>query len=97
MSWSGYLTAQYNDAEAAIAALAVSPDSTAPEQREQVQAAKEAALALVKSATIVNDGSEDVTIAISGHANPDHRPATGYANDTVTVAVSQVSRTQADA
>lgn len=97
MSWSGYATAQYPDAEDAIANLAVSPDSTAPEQVEQVNAAKAAATELVKSGVVVNDPSQDVTISISGHANPGHKVTPGYGNDLVTVSISQVARTSADA
>lgn len=97
MSWSGTVTAQFSEAETAIGSVAVSPDSTAPEQIEQVAAAKDAAVALLKSQVVVNDAGQDVTISISGHSNPGHKPAAGYANDAITVSLYQVTRQTSDA
>lgn len=94
MSWSGSTTTRYDTAEQAINDLAVNPDSDAPDQAEQVQAAKDAAVALVKSGAVVNDSGQDVTVTISGHANAGHKPAAGYANDALTVSVVQVTRAE---
>lgn len=94
MSWSGYGTFRYDNAEQGIADIAVSPDSDNPDQIEQVKAAKEAILALVKSSAVVNDVSQDVAVSLTGHANPGHKPTTGYANDMITVTLSQVTRSE---
>lgn len=97
MSWSASGVFQYQDAEAGINAMAPSPDSTAVEQVEQVGAAKEAAIAIVKSGFVVNDPSQDVSVSIGGHANPGHKAAPGYGNDCISVYVMQVTRQTADA
>jgi nicotinamide mononucleotide (NMN) deamidase PncC len=97
MSWSGSASARYDEAEAAIGALAVSPDSDAPEQVAQVDAAKAAAVEIVKSGVVVNDASQDVAISISGHATPDSKPVQGSGLPIIAVSVYQVQRTAADA
>lgn len=95
MSWSGYMTARYDDAEAALEAIAVSPDSDAPEQVAQVAAAKASALSLIKSNVVVSDPSEDVSVSITGHASA--TIPTSAATNTVSVVVSQVVRQTVDA
>jgi hypothetical protein len=49
-------------------------------------------VALIKSGQVVNDPEQDVTITIGGHSNPGHKPTAGYANDMVSVYISQVTR-----
>ena len=97
MSWSLSVNAQYADAVDAITNAAASPDTDKPEQVEQVQAGKDAAIALIKSLTVVNDAEQDVGVSISGHANPAHKPAAGYGNDCIYVSISQVTRQAGDA
>lgn len=97
MSWSGSVLAQFDEAEDAINAVAVSPDSDAPDQVAQVAAAKVAAVSLIKSGAVVVGSDQDVSIYISGHANPGHLPTAGYANDSLQVSITQVTRSTADA
>lgn len=58
------------------------------EASEALGAAKEAAKAL---ATVVVPGGEPASVSISGHANPGHKPAEGWANDFVAVTVTQAT------
>ena len=59
-----------------------------PEAGDQFDAALVAALALLSSGAV---GGPDRAfyVTLSGHANPDHAPRSGWANDAVTVALSQ--------
>lgn len=57
-----------------------------PEMEAQLQAACEAFLAIARSGVV---GSGPITGTLSGHANPDHEPRTGWANDMVMVTVHQ--------
>lgn len=95
MSWSITFEAQHGDwraaADAAIAAMADDPqgDGTGNEVREQVGVAREALSTLVHSG-FVGDALVRLRVSLSGHANPGHSPRDGYANDTISVSVSQV-------
>lgn len=60
-------------------------DNVEAEQRQQFEAAVQAAKAL---AEVVGRPGDEVIVTISGHANPDHAPRPGWANETVTVSVS---------
>lgn len=55
---------------------------------EAVTAAKKAAKTLIDSGVVGTD--TPVRVSLSGHANPDHEPADGWANDFVTVSVYQL-------
>ncbi|HEV8653286.1 MAG TPA: hypothetical protein VG276_28805 [Actinomycetes bacterium] len=59
---------------------------TAQEVAEQVQAATSAAGQLLSGLGVV----EEVTVNLSGHANPGHQPRPGWAPDQVTVTVNAV-------
>jgi len=54
------------------------------EQREQFEAAVEAAKALAK---VVGRAGDAVMISVSGHANPGHGPREGWAHEMITVRV----------
>jgi hypothetical protein len=54
---------------------------------EQLDAARVVALTLMESGTVGKD--KTFRVALSGHANPDHEPASGWANDCITVNVYQ--------
>lgn len=56
--------------------------------REQFQLAKGIANNLIASG-VVGKGSKEFIVTLSGHANPGHEPRAGYANDAITVTVSQ--------
>jgi hypothetical protein len=63
-------------------------DHDEPHVREQIDAAREAARALIASGAIGKKGIE-FSVNLSGHANPEHKPAPNYANDTVTINIYQ--------
>lgn len=55
---------------------------------EQLNVARASAKAIMESGAVgVKDG--DYHVSLNGHANPEHRPATGWANDCIGVHVSQ--------
>lgn len=56
------------------------------EVAEQVRAAIEAAVGVAPAV-----GGDKVTVTIAGHANPNHEPREGWANDEVTVTVRQLA------
>lgn len=58
--------------------------------KEQVEMAIESAVSIIASGAVGND-EKDFTVSISGHANENHEPASGWANDTITVSVTQKS------
>jgi Zn-dependent membrane protease YugP len=59
--------------------------------KDQVGAAKAAAKAILDSGCVGDCDSEAFAVGLSGHANPEHKPAAGSTNDTVSVSVSQVN------
>lgn len=66
-----------------------SPTGTANDPtNDQAAAARAAAQAIIDSGA-VGDESRDFVISISGHVNPEHAPTPGYANDCVTINISQ--------
>lgn len=52
-----------------------------------LHAAKKAAVELVRSGAV---GWEPVIVMLNGHANPDNKKTEGWANDTITVSVTQI-------
>jgi hypothetical protein len=66
------------------------------EGNEQLAAAKAAAKSLIESGAAGSTGGDGSTgvkfqTRLNGHANPNHVPQANFANDTITVSVSQVS------
>jgi len=60
-------------------------DEVRVEQRAQLDAAIEAARSLAK---VVGRPTDRVVVTMSGHANPDHAPRSGWANECITVSVT---------
>jgi hypothetical protein len=56
---------------------------------EQFERAKTSVRDIIFSG-VVGDPAGKYTFSISGHANPEHKPASGWANDALTVMVNQV-------
>lgn len=96
MSYSVYTVTDGAGIDAAIDALVISYDHL-PEADAQLAAAKEAAKAIVKSGTVGDPASVIFQVSISGHANPNHAPASGYANDAANVSVSQTNQAALEA
>jgi hypothetical protein len=65
-------------------------DASTPEENDQVEAAHKAAEAIIASGSAGAEG-KDFFISLSGHTNPNHEPRPGYANDCISVTVSQKS------
>lgn len=55
---------------------------------DQLQEARAAAESIITSRCVA-DESKDVMVTLFGHANAQHEPAQGWANDCVTVTVTQ--------
>lgn len=63
----------------------VQEDAVKPAVQDHVDAA---AWAAAQMATVMQPGDEDaVRVNVSGHANPDHAPREGHANEFLTVTV----------
>lgn len=59
------------------------------EPREQFEKARELAATLIESGVVGDPANHTFRVSLSGHANPAHVPAEGYANDLVSISVSQ--------
>lgn len=59
-------------------------DEVKAEQEQQFTAAMNAARALLD---VVGRPEDEVSVSLSGHANPDHGPRDGWANETITITV----------
>jgi hypothetical protein len=53
--------------------------------KEQIEAASAAVNAVIASGAV---GTGLVNVSLNGHANPEHKPVKGWANDSITITVS---------
>lgn len=95
MSWSFSIppTAREEFDEAADAARAdanASIQQANPAGADQADEAIAVAKLIVESGVVGGPGTK-VAASLSGHGNPDHQPAAGMANDTISVSVYQSS------
>lgn len=60
-------------------------DVVEAEQREQLDVATQVARALAR---VVGRPDDHVRVSMTGHANPNHAPRDGWANEMITVTVS---------
>lgn len=90
MSWSGSGTASEHGI--AVTSLTTSPpyDTADAHVKEQMDIAADAATKIIASGAVGGAGKE-YSVTVSGHANPDHEPLAGWANDELTVRVWQRS------
>jgi hypothetical protein len=87
MSWSLSINPHDSIEETRSAIEHTEPSSPLPEESlEQLRAAKVAVADLLDSGCV---GGPPVLISFSGHANPGHRPAEGWANDYVSITITQ--------
>lgn len=56
---------------------------------EQQQAAKNVVEDLLE-AGVVGSKDKKFSVSLTGHANPNHEPAEGYGNDSISITISQV-------
>lgn len=62
---------------------------TSPEFAQQVRGAVNTALTIIDTG-VLGSLSNEYAVSLSGHANPDHKPAAGWANDSLSINISQV-------
>lgn len=62
-----------------------SPEGCGLAYLEQFEAAKEAVSILVSA---IGRDNDQVTVSMSGHANPDHAPHEAFADETISITVS---------
>lgn len=93
MSWSVSTVALPNQVQDRVNAL-VAPGEEYGPRDDQVKIAKQVAVEIVESGAV--GGGEAYTISLYGHANDGHQPQAGYANDTVTVSVTQTTAAAVD-
>lgn len=85
MSWTIAVQGIRSELPAAIALATPSGQDDLPAERgEQVDAAKEAAKAILAATGRDND---IIAISLYGHANPEHGPREGWSNEQITVSV----------
>lgn len=84
MSWSSS-TGEAVAKDAITLAEPALSDAVEAEQREQFEAAVEAAKALAR---VVGRPDDAVFVSVSGHANPGHGPREGWAQELISVTVS---------
>ncbi len=88
MSWSVSATIEGGSAADELVALREAALSQNSECGDQFDAAKDAAYMLVSSG-VVGTPDKKYHITMTGHANPDHEPRSGWANDMITISISQ--------
>jgi len=95
MSWSFAIPAPADDFDTAAAkaltdyheGLAAADVTLEDEAKQQIDTAVAAAKVLVESGAV----GAHVGVSLSGHANPEHKPKQGWANDTIAVSVYQLT------
>lgn len=84
MSWSIYVTNPIESTEDVDVESIQGQDLE--EAKEQANTVLAAAQNIIDSGAI---GEGPYRITLGGHANPEHKPQYGWANDTISVAISQ--------
>lgn len=84
MSWIAHAIVTDGDFE-----FTQEPTLESSEHKAQFEAAQESAEALIESGALGNPAGK-YNVSLSGHGNPSHAPVTGWANDYVSVSVSQI-------
>jgi hypothetical protein len=90
MSWSTH-TPEAQPKNSIVVPEPALSDRVAEEQNDQFSVALEAAKKLAEA---VGRPGDEVRITLSGHANPDHAPSVGWADEMITVSVSARAREQ---
>lgn len=88
MSWSTSGSSLDVDSIAALPEPTFQPEFEA-EMREQFEAARAAAVAIVSSGAVGT--GKLFSVSMGGHANAEHEPGAPYVNDYVSVSVNQMS------
>jgi len=88
MSWSTQSQQAVTVASGDAEILPNPPYIDDPGTLDQVEAAREAAKAIMRSGAVGGE-STLFRVTASGHSNPGHVPREGWANDCITLTVSQ--------
>jgi len=88
MSWHVTKTIEGGSPKDELVALRAEALTQNPECGDQFEAACNAAYAILASAAVGGQGKKFV-VTMSGHSNPGHEPRPGWANDVITVSVTQ--------
>lgn len=94
MSWSASAEVKASTLHETLAGALGTSFQTQSEATAEAQVAFEAAIEVALDlATVVAKPGYDglIGVHVSGHANPDNEPRSGYASDTVQVTVYQVN------
>lgn len=89
MSWGTYTLGTSEEIKGLVEGLMPPQTEPSVEVEDQIKAARAAAMSLLDSGCV--GAGEFFSVSISGHANPDHKPADGWANDSVSVNVRQAT------
>lgn len=90
MSWSNYTVGKSDQIVDRVNALTTPAAETFPPTADQLKAAKAVALSLIESAAVGVDDTGAFQVTISGHANENHAPAAGNADEVINVSVARV-------
>ncbi len=66
-------------------------DDTKLASLEQLEVAIDAAQGLILSGLVGDPAGKRFNVSLSGHVNPNHEPAEGWANDYISISVSQAT------
>ena len=88
MSWNTIVPSTVASDELDAVVLNV-PDPS-PQVTEQFEVGKQV-LATILASGAVGDTDKRFKVALYGHANPNHEPAKGWANDSITLTVTQAT------
>ncbi|HWV45479.1 MAG TPA: hypothetical protein VN039_05545 [Nitrospira sp.] len=89
MSWSASLVVRAGEPEPRDGDVSLNNVDEVPEHLEQYREALSAAFGILLSG-VVGGKDKNYTINLSGHGNEGHEPASGWANDMLSITISQV-------
>lgn len=85
MSWSASGTAENGEVEISI------PGEISAESGQQASVASKAVQTIVKSGCL-GDPKAKYHVSMTGHANPDHEPVSGWSNDSLNISITQATK-----
>lgn len=88
MSWSASGTITSKEGEPTKVEITGSPQSGhgGPESQRALDAARTAAQRLIETGIV---GEGQFRVCLSGHSNPENKPAAGWSNDFVSITIGQ--------
>lgn len=89
MSWSARLRVRAGETEPRDGDVTLSNVDEVPGHLEQYREAVASAFGILLSG-VVGGKDKDYMLNLSGHANEGHEPASGWANDAITISIYQM-------